>query len=150
MELVHEFTFDAVLKEAVSIGPGPFGERTIYEVLSGEVTGERINGTMGTGGADWILAGPDGFGRLDVRATMHTNDGASIYVQYFGVIEYTEAALAAVDGSRSSDFDEHYFRITPRLETGDERYSWVNQTIFVADGRIHPGPIAEYRVHRVT
>jgi Protein of unknown function (DUF3237) len=150
MELVHEFTFNAVLKEAVSIGPGPFGERTIYEVLSGEVTGERINGTMGTGGADWILAGPDGFGRLDVRATMHTNDGANIYVQYFGVIEYTEAALAAVDGSRSSDFDEHYFRITPRLETGDERYSWVNQTIFVADGRIHPGPIAEYRVHRVT
>jgi hypothetical protein len=37
-----------------------------------------------------------------------------------------------------------------RLETGDERYAWVNQTLFVADGRVHPGPVVEYRVHRVT
>jgi hypothetical protein len=36
MELVHEFTFTAVLKEAVPIGEGPFGNRRIREVLSGE------------------------------------------------------------------------------------------------------------------
>ena len=60
------------------------------------------------------------------------------------------AAVAAVGGERSSDYDEHYFRTTPRLETGDERYVWVNQTIFVGEGRIHPGPVVEYRVHRVT
>lgn len=150
MELVHEFTFTGVLKEPVPVGPGPFGDRTIFEVVGGEVTGDRIKGKMGTGGADWILAGPDGFGRLDVRATIHTDDGANIYVQYFGVIEYTDAAIAAVTGERSSDYDEHYFRTTPRLECGDERYAWVNQSVFVADGRVHPGPIVEYRVHRVT
>jgi hypothetical protein len=38
MELVHEFTFTAVLNEAVPIGEGPFGNRRIREVLSGEVT----------------------------------------------------------------------------------------------------------------
>jgi hypothetical protein len=150
MELVHEFTFTGVLKEPVPVGPGPFGDRTTFEVVGGEVTGERINGKMGTGGADWILAGPDGFGRLDVRATIHTDDGANIFVQYFGVIEYTDAAIAAVTGERSSDYHEHYFRTAPRLECGDERYAWVNQTVFVADGRVHPGPIVEYRVHRVT
>ncbi len=150
MELVHEFSYTATLKAPVSIGPGPFGDRTIFEVLDGKVTGERIHGRLGTGGADWILAGADGWGRLDVRATLHTDDGADIYVQYFGVLEYTEAALAAVGGERSSDYDQHYFRIAPRLETGDERYAWVNQTLFVAEGRIHPGPIVEYRVHRVT
>ena len=91
MELVHEFTFTADLKPPVSVGPGPFGDRTIFEVLSGEVTGERIRGNLGTGGADWILAGADGYGRLDVRATLHTHDGANIYVQYYGVIEYTDA-----------------------------------------------------------
>ena len=150
MELVHEFTFTGVLKEGVPVGPGPFGDRTIFEVVGGDVTGDRISGKLGTGGADWILAGPDGFGRLDVRATIHTDDGANIYVQYFGVIEYTDAAIAAVSGERSSDYDEHYFRTAPRLECGDERYAWVNQTVFVADGRVHPGPIVEYRVHRVT
>jgi hypothetical protein len=71
-------------------------------------------------------------------------------VQYFGVIEYTDAALAANAGRRSSDYGEHYFRTAPRLETGDPRYDWVNRTLFVAEGRLHPGPVVEYRVHRLT
>jgi hypothetical protein len=150
VELVHEFTFTAELKEPVPIGLGPYGDRNIFEIVRGEVTGERIRGTMGTGGADWILAGPDGYGRLDVRGTLQTHDGAFVYVQYYGVIEYTDATLAAVAGEKSSDYGDHYFRTTPRLETGDERYAWVNQTVFVADGRVHPGPTVEYRVHRVT
>jgi hypothetical protein len=150
VELVHEFTFTAELKPPVAIGPGPFGDRSIFEVVSGEVTGERIHGKVGTGGADWILACPDGYGRLDVRATFHTHDGANIYVQYFGILEYTDPIIAAVSGERDSEFGESYFRTTPRLETGDERYAWVNQTVFVGEGRVLVGPTVEYRVHRVT
>lgn len=150
MELIEEFTFTARLKESVPIGPGPYGNRRIREVLGGEVTGERIRGTVGTGGADWVLVADDGFGRLDVRLTIHTHDGAHLYVQYFGVIEYGEAANAANRGERSSEYHEHYFRTAPRLETGDERYAWVNRTLFVGEGRIHPGPVVEYRVYRVT
>jgi hypothetical protein len=149
MELAYEFTYTAELNAAVPIGPGPFGTRRIREVLGGEVTGERIHGRVGTGGSDWVLIGPDGWGRLDVRMTIHTDDDAHLYVQYFGVIEYTEAALAANRGERSSGYEEHYFRTAPRIETGDERYAWVNQTVFVAEGRLHPGPVVEYRVHRV-
>jgi Protein of unknown function (DUF3237) len=150
MNLVYEFSFTAELGEAVQIGDGPFGTRRIREVLSGEVTGDRIRGTVGTGGADWVLVGSDGYGRLDVRLTLHTHDGAHIYVQYFGLIEYTDAALAANAGHRSSDWGDHYFRTCPRLETGDRRYEWVNQTVFVARGRLHPGPIVEYEVFRLT
>jgi hypothetical protein len=150
MELVHEFSFTAALEEAVPIGDGPFGSRRIREVRSGEVTGDRIRGTVGTGGADWVLVGRDGYGRLDVRLTLHTHDGAHIYVQYFGLIEYTDAAHAANAGERSSEWDDHYFRTCLRLETGDPRYAWVNQTVFVARGRLHPGPVVEYEVFRVT
>jgi hypothetical protein len=150
MDLVHEFTFTARLAPAVPVGPGPFGTRRIRDVLGGEVTGARLRGRVGTGGADWVLLGPDGWGRLDVRLVLHTDDGAHIYVQYFGVIEYTDAARAANAGTRSSDYGEHYFRTAPRLETGDERYAWVNRTLFVGEGRLHPGPVVEYRVHRVT
>jgi Protein of unknown function (DUF3237) len=149
MDLAHEFTFTAELNEAVPVGAGPFGTRRIREVLGGEVSGERIRGRVGTGGADWVLVGPDGWGRLDVRLTIHTHDDAHIYVQYFGVIEYNEAAHAANAGERSSEYADHYFRTSPRLETGDERYAWVNRTVFVAEGRLHPGPVVEYRVHRV-
>ena len=150
MELVEEFTFTARLAPSVPVGAGPLGTRRIREVLGGEVTGARLRGAIGTGGGDWVLIGPDGWGRLDVRLTIHTHDAAHIYVQYFGVIEYTEAALAANAGTRSSEYDEHYFRTAPRLETGDERYAWVNQAIFVGEGRLHPGPVVEYRVFRVT
>jgi hypothetical protein len=150
MDLVHEFTFTAELDDAVPVGPGPFGTRRIRHVRGGEVTGERIRGTVGAGGADWVLVGPDGWGRLDVRLTIHTHDGAHLYVQYLGVIEYTDAALAANAGERSSDYGDHYFRTAPRLETGDERYAWVNRTLFVGEGRLHPGPVVEYRVHRVS
>jgi hypothetical protein len=149
MDLAYEFTYTAELAPKVAVGPGPFGTRNIREVLRGEVTGERIRGRVGSGGGDWVLVGPDGFGRLDVRFTIHTHDGASIYVQYFGVIEYTPAARAANAGERSSDYHEHYFRTAPRLETGDPRYEWVNRTLFLAEGRLHPGPVVEYRVYRV-
>jgi hypothetical protein len=149
VELAHEFTISARLAPAVQVGEGPFGRRHIREVLGGEVAGGRISGTVGTGGADWILVGPDGWGRLDVRLTILTDDGAAIYVQYLGVIEYNAAAGAANAGERSSDYGDHYFRIAPRLETGDERYAWVNRTLFVGEGRLHPGPVVEYRVSRV-
>jgi hypothetical protein len=149
MELEHEFTFNARLAPSVEVGPGPFGNRRIREVLGGEVSGERINGRVRGGGADWILIGPEGWGRLDVRLTIETDDGAAIYVQYLGLIEYNEAAAAANAGERSSEYSDHYFRIAPRLETGDERYTWVNRTLFVGEGRLHPGPVVEYRVSRV-
>lgn len=149
MELAYEFTYDAVLAPSVPVGEGPFGKRRVREVTGGKVTGERINGRVRGGGGDWVLVGPDGWGRLDVRLQIHTDDGADIYVQYFGVVEYNEASLGANEGKGSSDYGDHYFRTAPRLETGDARYDWVNRTLFVAEGRIHPGPVVEYRVYRL-
>jgi len=127
MDLAYEFTYDAILAPKVPVGEGPFGKRHVREVTGGKVTGERINGAVGTGGGDWILVGPDGWGRLDVRLQIHTDDGADIYVQYFGIVEYNEAAIGANEGKGSSDYPDHYFRTAPRLETGDPRYEWVNR-----------------------
>lgn len=55
-------------------GPGPFGVRQIFTITGGAVTGERLSGSVRPGGGDSLLAGPDGFGRLDVRATIETDD----------------------------------------------------------------------------
>ncbi|HEX2071368.1 MAG TPA: DUF3237 domain-containing protein [Thermoleophilaceae bacterium] len=149
MDLEHEFTFTARIKEPVSVGAGPFGDRSIFEVVGGEVTGDRIHGTVGSGGGDWALIGDDGFARLDARMTVDTDDGAHVYVEFRGVLELNEAAGAAMAGERPSDYPDHYVRIAPRLETGDSRYAWVNQSLFVGEGRIQPGPAVEYRVYRV-
>ncbi|MGY1829524.1 DUF3237 domain-containing protein [Geodermatophilus sp. SYSU D01180] len=147
-QLVPEFEYHADL-EPHPVGPGPFGNRMEATITGGEVHGERLKGRLVGAGADWLLVGPDGFGRLDVRATIQTVDGAYIYAQYPGLMELTPAILAIMGGGASTDFGDQYFFTTPRLETGDERYAWVNQTLFVAEGRVLVGPAVEYRVYRV-
>jgi Protein of unknown function (DUF3237) len=49
----------------------------------------------------------------------------------------------------SVGYGDQYFFTNPRLETGDERYKWVNQAQFPGQGRLVPGPTVEYRVYRV-
>ena len=150
MNLDYEFTYHATLKAPVVVGPGPFGNRSFFEVSGGRCDGTRLRGEVLTGGGDWILIGPDGWGRLDVRAQLRTDDGALIYLAYYGLLEMNDAVQRATAGGSGTDYGDQYFRTNPRFETGDARYAWVNQTLFVAEGRVRPGPMVEYRVYRVT
>jgi hypothetical protein len=69
---------------------------------------------------------------------------------YRGVIEWNTAVRrASADGS-GTRFEDHYWRTAPFLETGDERYAWVNRSLFVARGRLREGGGAVYEVFRVT
>ena len=150
MNLEYEFTYSAMLKPPLIVGQGPFGNRMFFEVTGGRCDAARFKGTMLTGGGDWLLVGPDGWGRLDVRAQFLTDDGAAIYVSYTGVLEMNEAMQRAMAEGRATQYGDQYFRTTPRFETGDPRYAWLNHTVFVAEGRVLPGPGVEYKVYRVT
>ena len=147
MNLVQEFTFTATLKPPLPIGAGPIGTRMYYEVTSGEIIGDRLRGTL-LGGGEWALIGPDGFLRIDVRLQAETHDGAHLYIQYTGLLELNEAVQGALTSGSGTDFGEQYFFTNPRIETGDERYAWVNTTFFIGEGRILPGLGVEYRVCR--
>jgi hypothetical protein len=149
MDLVHEMTYHALLRAPLAIGDGPFGTRMFFEAIEGRLEGPRIRGRFVGGGGDWLLVGADGFGRLDVRAQIETDDGALVYVQYHGVLEMNEKMQSAMANAASTEFADQYFRITPRFETGDQRYSWLNQSVFVGEGRLYPGFGVEYRVNRV-
>ncbi|MEK6439166.1 DUF3237 domain-containing protein [Pseudonocardia sp. T1-2H] len=149
-ELIKELEYRAELGEVDEVGSGPFGQRVIANVTGGEVTGDRLKGTIVGAGADWLLIGPDGFGRLDVRVTVKTVDGAFIYVHLNGLLEMTAGVTAVIQGGDTpTNFGEQYFFTNPRMETGDERYSWVNQTMFIGEGRLVPGLAVEYRVYRI-
>lgn len=150
MDLEFEFAYDAKLAPALIPGPGPYGTRMIMPVVDGRARGDRINGNLVGGGGDWLVVGPDGWGRLDVRGQIQTDDGAVIYLSYTGLLQLSETVMAAVAaGTTGTDFEDQYFRTTPRLETGDERYAWVNQTLFAGRGKIIPGGV-EYEVYRIT
>lgn len=150
MKLEHEFSYHAMLKEPVVVGDGPYGTRMFFEVIDGRVEGERLKGNVLTGGGDWILLGQDGWGRLDVRAQMMTDDGAAIYLSYYGILEMNEKVRQTMVDLGGTDFGDQYFRTNPRFETGDPRYAWMNHTFFVGEGRIRAGRGVEYRVYRVT
>jgi hypothetical protein len=150
MNLEYEFTYSANLKEPFAVGAGPFGTRLVVEVTGGMAKGKRLNGKILTGGSDWLLVGPDGWGRLDVRTQFLTDDGAALYAYYTGLIQMNEKVQQALGGDAATDYDDHYFRTTPRFETGDPRYAWLNQSIFIGEGRILLGRVVQYKVYRVT
>jgi hypothetical protein len=147
--LTHELTMRVSLAAPLMVGPGPLGVRVVGGVRGGTVRGERISGKVVGPGADWLLIGPDGFGRVDVRGQIETDDGAFIFVRYEGLLELNDASSAALlDPTLETDWGDQYFRTTPRFETGDERYTWLNRAVFVARGRVTADGI-EYEVFRV-
>ena len=142
-------SYRADLEAPEVVGPGPFGLRQVFIVKGGKVTGERLSGALRPGGGDWLLASADGFGRLDVRGTIETDDGALLYVSYFGVVELSERAMQALTEGPATDYGEVSFMTQPRFETGDPRYTWLNTAVCVAEGRLLPGPAVEYQVYEV-
>lgn len=108
-------TLEARLAAPLLLPNTPAGTRSILEVLSLNVTGPRLSARMkGHAAADWLILSPDGtIGTLDVRATIETDDGALIFMQYNGRMQ------RQADGTRK-------IYIAPRFDTGDSRYAWLN------------------------
>ncbi|GAB4329301.1 MAG: DUF3237 domain-containing protein [Dehalococcoidia bacterium] len=146
--LIPLMTLTAELEEGQDVGKGPFGNRQIYIVKGGSFEGPRLKGEVLSGGGDWLLQGSDGAGRLDVRATLQTVDGALVYVQYYGVLVMTPQAMEAIAAGNETEFGQLHFFTQPRFETGDERYAWLNRTVAVGQGRVIPRGV-HYRMFSV-
>ena len=147
-KLEYLMTYRADLKPAVAVGAVPSGSRQIFDVTGGTFQGPRLKGKLHASGADWLLVGNDGVGRLDVRGTLETDEGALIYLQYHGVLQMNEAFVSAISAGGETGFGDVYFMTQPRFETGAESYAWLNSVVAVGEGRILPGAV-EYRVYEV-
>lgn len=55
--------------------PQVVGQRMIFNVSGGTMKGPKISGTVVAPSGDWLIPMPDGSLRLDVRATLKTDDG---------------------------------------------------------------------------
>ena len=114
---------EAELAPAHMLLDAPFGGRLIVDVTAARVEGPRLKASLvGSSAADWVTVAPDGrTGALDVRATLKTDDGALIYSEYRGRV------LFGADG-------RHRVFTSPRYETGDPRYAWLNGLQCVGKG----------------
>src|ERR1700712_456964 len=74
---------------------GPEGTKLIVAITGGTITGDRINGIIvPNSGGDWVSVGANGSMRIDVRFTIQTDDDATIYVSYRGVLQNRRAICA--------------------------------------------------------
>lgn len=81
----HLFTLKLTVAGMQPIGQTPTGNRRVGLVASGTFEGERLRGAVLPGGADWLIARPDGATTLDVPLVLQTDDGATIGLTYRGI-----------------------------------------------------------------
>ena len=133
---------DVAYDRAQRVGVVPSGNRGIFPVDGGTFEGPRLRGTVSPDGADWVTWRSDGAMVIDVRTSLRTDDGAIIAMSYVGLAAgRTPEAGAAFARRELVDYADLYVRTTPRFETADPRYEWLNRVIAVANGaRTETGP----------
>ena len=132
--LEHACTIEATLGDPIEMGEGRGGHRRIIPITGGRTSG-RITGEVQNIGADWQLVYADGCAFLDTRYAIRTDDGALVEVVNTGFRHGPPEVLAALARGDEVDPASYYMRTSARLETGDDRYRWVNRTVFLGTGR---------------
>jgi hypothetical protein len=126
----------------------PVGARMTFIATGGIIDGPKLRGEILPGGGDWLIVGSDGVGRVDVRATLRTHDGALIHYEARGIVKVPADGLERLAAGEVLDFDQTYVRTTPKLETADERYAWLSELVAVGYNVLSPNHI-DYRIYQV-
>ncbi|BBX29891.1 DUF3237 domain-containing protein [Mycolicibacterium alvei] len=134
--------------ESAQVFATPVGTRMTYVIKEGRCVGPRIAADVLPGGGDWVLLGTDGVARLDVRATLRTDDGAVIHLTNTGRVQMDKAAADRFAAGELIRHDEMTARSSPLFETDDERYRWLNAVHTVAINQISLCEV-HYRVFAV-
>jgi hypothetical protein len=133
---------EVIVGGAQKVGAVPHGTRVIAPITGGQFEGPRLRGKVLPGGGDWTLLRADGVLELDLRITLETDDGALIHMTSFGYRHGPPEVLAALGRGERVDPASYYFRTTPRFETGNPKYAFLNRILTVCTGdRRAEGPI---------
>lgn len=135
MKLEHLMDFRAKLYSPVlSTGQGPYGRRHVYRAADGSFAGDKLRGRVLPGGGDMPITDELGTMHLDIRVTLETDDGVHIYLQNQGVWRHDPTRAPRAE-HEAAEFGDMYIMSTPRFETGDDRYRWLNDHVYVAEGK---------------
>ena len=138
MRLQKLLNAEIALGAAQELGAGPLGRRRIVPITGGRFRGERLEGSVLAGGADWQVVRADGVADLDARYTLETADGALIFVRNRGYRHGPPEVIARLAAGEAVEPHLYYMRTTPLFETGDARYAWLNRIVCVATGARRP------------
>lgn len=141
-------TLDVDFAGVVPIGATPAGRRGIAPVRGGRFAGDRLSGTVAPG-HDWFVTRADGALIIDVRLTLTTDDGATLYLAYGGRMTGSVAggsdAMARFRKGEVLEPGDYSLTVIARFECGDDRYSWLNDVVAVGVGdQTSTGPIYRF------
>ena len=113
------------------LGDTPVGKRIIQEIEDVRFDGDRLKAKMkGKAGADWLAIDAAGIATFDIRMLLETDDGALVYLRYEGKADWSEGMGTGP------------IYVQAWLESGDERYGWVNTVPMVGKGVVRDGGVA--------
>ena len=127
----YVFTITARIGEVTSAGEIGSGVRRIIPIIGGEVKGEII-GKVLPFGADFQIIRPNELIELEAKYAFETDDGAVVYVENKGIRFGPVELLERLKRGEPVDPKLIYFRTVPKFETGDARYRWLMENLFVA------------------
>lgn len=70
-------------------------------------------------------------------------------MHYTGLVQQTEAFKKAAEADKPTQWEDQY-AAHDRFDCGAERFLWLNQSLFVAKGRLLGTGSMEYAVSRLT
>jgi hypothetical protein len=142
LRTAHLMTMKLAVSGMQPVGATPNGNRRVGLVAGGTFEGTRLKGKVLPGGADWIIARPDGSMTLDVRLVLETDDGATIGMTYRGLRHGPASVMEKVNRGEWMDPSQYYFRTAIAFETASDKYAWLNGIIAVGSGSRPPeGPV---------
>ncbi|KAF2105815.1 hypothetical protein BDV96DRAFT_655287 [Lophiotrema nucula] len=150
------YTTISLLLPSIKSGP----TRLIASVTHGFLSGKGLEAEILPGGADWSLVDQTSkISHLNVRVQAKLPNGKGVYIQYRGVLHIDVAAEKILSGdteAQTTEFGEHTWFVTPRFETNSEEWKWIENEVWVGQGRLvvdgegeGGGRAVEYRIFRV-
>ena len=117
------------------------GRRQLIPILSGELTGEGLHGTVLPGGVDSQVIRPNGVCELSARYGVRMDDGSSFYIQNDGIRTVPPEYVPAVKNGEFIDPDLYYFCTHPVFEVYDRRLDWLNEKLFICCAKRLPDQV---------
>jgi hypothetical protein len=144
----YVFTITARVGSVTSAGDIGTGVRRIIPITGGEVKGRDVNGKVCAFGADFQIIRPNELIELEAKYAFQTDDGAVIYVENRGIRFGPVELLQRLKRGEPVDPKLIYFRTVPKFETGDEKYRWLMESLFVGSAARHADRVV-IDVHQV-
>ncbi|RMD43125.1 hypothetical protein DV735_g2050, partial [Chaetothyriales sp. CBS 134920] len=149
-----DFRMSIKLNPRVAVGPGILGQRNWVSFVGGQWAGRWGKGIVIPGGQDSQLVLKDLATRVDANYLLQTQDDPPAYIKVksqgwrTGAREVLEK-LADPALADTTPPTQYKFRIVVELESGDERYSFLNTGMWIGSGARRGGEVI-YDAYRVS